>query len=161
MNENSRNECCYLGKIYPIHGRVDETAKKISIIWTGKSFICISPQSGSIDLTAAMIVFYKKEMNKIIKNRLDFYVPSIKQKYKSVKIVNSKNKWGSCDSMGNLTFHWKLAVFPIEVIDYVVVHELCHLVHMNHGRSFWRLVGKIKPNYKELMPVLGTKKVID
>jgi predicted metal-dependent hydrolase len=48
-----------------------------------------------------------------------------------------------------LTFNWKLAMAPLEVIDYVVVHEMCHMVHLNHDRSFWRLVGKIIPDYEQ------------
>ncbi len=69
--------------------------------------------------------------------------------YTAQGISDSKSTWGTCDSMRQLTFNWKLAMAPLEVIDYVVVHEMCHLVHLNHDRSFWRLVGKILPNYEQ------------
>ncbi len=56
---------------------------------------------------------------------------------------------GTCNSKRELTFNWKLAMAPLDVIDYIVIHEMCHMVHMNHDRSFWRLVGKYMPNYDE------------
>jgi len=72
-----------------------------------------------------------------------------KVKPRSIRITDSKATWGTCDSQLQLTFNWRLAMAPIEVIDYVVVHEMCHMVHLNHDRSFWRLVGKMSPNFKE------------
>jgi predicted metal-dependent hydrolase len=73
----------------------------------------------------------------------------------TIEVVESKTKWGSCSSDKNLTFNYRLAMAPIEVIDYVIIHELCHLLHMNHDRSFWRRVGSIMPDYKEKQDFLA------
>jgi predicted metal-dependent hydrolase len=66
-----------------------------------------------------------------------------------VVIRNQKTKWGSCSSKKTLSFNWRLALVPDDVLVYIVIHELCHLVHMNHSNQFWRLVEKKCPTYKE------------
>lgn len=93
--------------------------------------------------------FYINSCKKIIGERIKIYQQQLKVKPKVIEIVESKTKWGSCSSERKLTFNYRLAMAPIEVIDYVVIHELCHLIHMNHDRSFWRRVGSIMPDYKE------------
>ena len=63
-------------------------------------------------------------------------------------IRDMKTRWGSCSSEKNLNFNWKLILAPPEVLDYVVVHELCHLKEMNHSKAFWDEVGKVMPEYE-------------
>jgi predicted metal-dependent hydrolase len=154
-------QCRYLGKLYPLIAVVDESIKKEVIHFDGQSFKCLSPKSGEVDVTKALKSFYKKEAKKVIEQRLKLYQPQIKTKYKAFSIESDDSKWGSCSSLRMLTFNWKLMLFPIEAVDYVVIHELCHLEHLNHDRSFWRLVGKICPDYKNIMPILGTTKTRD
>ncbi|WP_125660562.1 M48 family metallopeptidase [Paenibacillus baekrokdamisoli] len=93
--------------------------------------------------------FYISSCKKIIGERISRYQDQLRVKPKTIEVVESKTKWGSCSSNKNLTFNYRLAMAPIEVIDYVIIHELCHLLHMNHDRSFWRRVGSIMPDYKE------------
>ncbi|MDR6879563.1 SprT family zinc-dependent metalloprotease [Bacillus sp. 3255] len=93
--------------------------------------------------------FYFASCKKIIGERIKIYQAQLKVKPKTIEVEESKTKWGSCSSDKKITFNYRLAMAPIEVIDYVVIHELCHLSHMNHDRSFWRLVGSIMPDYKE------------
>lgn len=71
-------------------------------------------------------------------------------KYNKITIRGQKTRWGSCSRRGNLSFNFMLMQFPESVIDYVLVHELCHLKEMNHSEKFWSLVQTIIPNYKEL-----------
>lgn len=93
--------------------------------------------------------FYFSSCKKIVGERITGYQTALKVKPKSFDIVESRTKWGSCSSDKKLTFNYRLAMAPVEVIDYVIIHELCHLHHMNHDRSFWRRVGSIMPDYKE------------
>ncbi|MBM7567071.1 M48 family metallopeptidase [Paenibacillus sacheonensis] len=93
--------------------------------------------------------FYFASCKKIVSERIPMYQKQLKVTPKSIEIVESITKWGSCSSNKQLTFNYRLAMAPIEVIDYVIVHELCHLTHMNHDRSFWRRVGSVMPDYKE------------
>lgn len=75
----------------------------------------------------------------------DFY----KFKYNKVTIKNQKSRWGSCSRKGNLNFNYKIAALPEKLVDYIVIHELCHLGEFNHSRNFWNLVAKTAPDYKD------------
>ncbi len=161
MIQQPASHCYYLGQSYPLYAKIDPSVKKVTVQWNGEAFICISPEAGKIDLSDALKSFYIKACRKLITQRLKLYQPHMKVKYRSITIESTNDRWGSCSSQRHLTFHWRLMLFPLKVIDYVVVHELCHLMHMNHDRSFWRLVGKIYPEYKEAMAILGTKKTRD
>ena len=68
--------------------------------------------------------------------------------YASIQIRDQRTRWGSCSPRGTLTFNWRLVLAPHAVLDYVVVHELCHLREANHGPAFWRLVEQARPGYK-------------
>ncbi|WP_212391789.1 M48 family metallopeptidase [Sporosarcina beigongshangi] len=93
--------------------------------------------------------FYINSCKTIVAERVKIYQKQLKVTPKMIEIIESKAKWGSCSSDRNLAFNYRLAMAPIDVIDYVVIHELCHIHHMNHDRSFWRRVGSIMPEYKE------------
>jgi predicted metal-dependent hydrolase len=68
-------------------------------------------------------------------------------KWGRVSIKNMKSRWGSCSSKGNLNFHYRIAMLPEELFDYVIVHELCHLKVFNHSQMFWDLVAEKVPDY--------------
>lgn len=92
--------------------------------------------------------FYTRQTKRMIQSRVSYYEEMIKVKSKGVTIVNSPKSWGTCNSRKELTFNYKLSMADPKAIDYVVIHELCHLMHMNHDRSFWRDVGKYDKNFK-------------
>ena len=66
-----------------------------------------------------------------------------------IAIRDQRTRWGSCSSRGTLSFNWRLVLAPLEVADYVVVHELCHLREPNNSPRFWRLVAAVRPGYRE------------
>lgn len=71
----------------------------------------------------------------------------LRVQFKDIRIKNQKTRWGSCSRQGNLNFNWRLIMAPPEVFQYVVAHEVSHLVHMNHSRKFWETVESILPGY--------------
>jgi len=85
----------------------------------------------------------------IIPERVRYYAPKIGVTYNRITIRCQRTRWGSCSSKGNLNFNCLLALFPIEVIDSVVVHELCHRKHMNHSPQFYAEIEKVFPEYKK------------
>jgi len=86
---------------------------------------------------------------KIIPSRVSYFADIIGVDYGRITIRNQKTRWGSCSGKGNLNFNCLLMLAPPEVMDYVIVHELCHRKEMNHSRAFWGEVSKVLPDYKE------------
>jgi predicted metal-dependent hydrolase len=85
-----------------------------------------------------------------IAKRVEYYSQRMGLHYTKLSFRSQKTRWGSCSSKGALSFNWRLAIAPPEVIDYVVVHELAHLKHYNHSSRFWALVETQIPDYKTL-----------
>lgn len=83
-----------------------------------------------------------------IPDRVKYFANLMNVTYGKITIRNQKTRWGSCSSSGNLNFNCKLMLTPPEVIDYVIVHELCHRLQMNHSKKFWHEVEKVLPDYK-------------
>lgn len=88
-----------------------------------------------------------KKAKQVIPERVAYYAPLVGVDYGRITIRNQKTRWGSCSSKGNLNFNVRLMLTPIEVIDSVVVHELCHRIEMNHSERFYREVYRVYPDY--------------
>ena len=84
----------------------------------------------------------------VIPQRVAFFAGQMGVTYGRITIRNQKTRWGSCSQAGNLNFNCRLMKMPPEVLDYVVVHELCHRKQMNHSRAFWEEVEKVLPDYR-------------
>ncbi|SHJ38035.1 M48 family metallopeptidase [Parasporobacterium paucivorans] len=139
----------YLGSFYPIQITEDNGIIRDSVTFSGNMLhICVN-QLEDEKIQKALKRFYYKECKRLIEKRIKYYQSNFKTKPHSISITENNSNWGTCNSFHQLTFNWKLAMAPLDVIDYVVVHEMCHMVHMNHDRSFWRLVGKFIPDYEK------------
>lgn len=86
---------------------------------------------------------------KVISVKVKHYAGLMNVQYGRITIRNQKTRWGSCSSKGNLNFNCLLMLAPDEVVDYVVIHELCHLIEMNHSKAFWKQVEQVMPDYKK------------
>ena len=75
-------------------------------------------------------------------------------KYTRLKIKDNSTRWGSCSSKGNINFSLYLVAFPIDIIDYVIIHELAHLKEFNHSKKFWEIVMNMDNDYKEKISYL-------
>lgn len=139
----------YLGRSYPILISQDADIEKDNAVFEGDKLHVYVKEQNDETIKQALKRFYYQQCKALVEKRVKYYQSEFKTKPRSIRITDSKTNWGTCDSMRNLTFNWKLSMAPMEVIDYVVVHEMCHMLHMNHDRSFWRLVGKIMPKYEQ------------
>ena len=93
--------------------------------------------------------FYRRSSEKILKEKTLIESKKMKLNLKEIKVKSYKSRWGSCSSNGDISYNWKLIMAPEKIIDYVIIHELCHLIHFNHSCNYWREVSKKLPNYKE------------
>ena len=91
---------------------------------------------------------YRSAAKDYFAKRVAYYHTLTGGVYHTIMIRDQKSRWGSCSSRGTLSFNYRLMFAPPKVLDYVVVHELCHLTHMNHSKDFWNMVGRIMPDYK-------------
>jgi len=98
---------------------------------------------------AAFTCWYKERALEIISERVNQCARQYNFNPKQVKITSAKTRWGSCSPNGTLNFTWRLVMAPLDVIDYVVVHELAHLRIKNHSHKFWQAVETIYPEYKK------------
>lgn len=90
----------------------------------------------------------KKQAREILTKRTEYYKEILKVDYERICIGNQKTIWGSCSSRKTISYNCHLVLMPERIIDYVVVHELCHLVEMNHSSDFWQKVSEVLPDYK-------------
>jgi predicted metal-dependent hydrolase len=139
----------YLGNIYPIKIFQDINITQDHVMFEGEKLHVYVKQLDDEKIKQALKRFYYQQCKALVEKSIAYYQSNFKPKPRSIRISDSKRTWGTCDSKLQLTFNWRLAMAPREVIEYVVVHEMCHMIHLNHDRSFWRLVGKIMPDYKE------------
>lgn len=91
---------------------------------------------------------YIETARNIFTQKAAYYARIMGVTYNRIAIREQKTRWGSCSSKGNLNFNYRLHYLPQELMDYVVVHELSHRIHMNHSRDFWALVGQYDKDYK-------------
>lgn len=84
-----------------------------------------------------------------IGQRVSYYAPKVGVTPRSVDVRELGNRWASCSPKGNLAFHWKCMMAPQTIVDYIVVHELCHFHHLDHTDAFWNEVDKVLPAYRE------------
>ena len=99
--------------------------------------------------TAQQLQAVGEEAAQVISARAAYFAPVLGVTYKRITIRTQRTRWGSCSGKGNLNFNRLLVLMPPAVLDYVVVHELCHLKEMNHSTKFWALVESILPDYRQ------------
>lgn len=125
-----------------------DNVKKIE---TNDKFQIIMPQKIEREkILKTLKNWYKKIAKQILEDRLKFIESRIKLKSSLLRISDSKGRWGSCNSKGVITFNFRVIMLPPAIIDYVIIHELCHLVEMNHSKNFWKLVETFLPKAPEL-----------
>jgi len=101
------------------------------------------------DGCALFTTWYRDQARQILGERVAYWAQQYGFKVWKVRISSARTRWGSCSRAGTLSFPWRLVMAPMDIIDYVVVHELAHLRQMNHSWAFWKIVASILPDYKQ------------
>ena len=139
----------YLGQLYQVDVVLEPEFLKPSVGLYGEKIYIMVPSFEEKEMKMMLEQWYRMEAKKIIVDRVALYQEQIGVLVNQIRIKEKKTRWGSASSKGNLNFNWKLVMAPLEVLDYVVIHELCHLKEMNHSSAFWKLVKQYDPDYKE------------
>lgn len=145
----------YLGRTYRLK-LVD--GQESRLVLRDGHFCLLSENGSAPNPDAAFKDFYREKGKVRISDRVTFFEERMGVESKSVKIMELKNRWASCTADGNLNFNWKCMMAPPTVLDYIVVHELAHLICPNHTKAFWNEVDKVMPDYgdrKEWLRVHG------
>jgi len=109
-----------------------------------------------------IISWLKREARKLINERLEKYAAIMGVSYSTVRLSGARTRWGSCSGRDSLNFTWRLILCPIAAIDYVIIHELCHITYKNHSPAFWAMVKRVCPKFKEQKNWLKTnRKLMD
>lgn len=139
----------YMGKSYYVNMIKDETAETITIYFTHSKFHITTPlKYCDTELHNTIESFYKqKAIDKIIP-LTNKWTKIMGVAPEHISFRYSKNRWGSCSSTNRISFNYHLVKLSSSLIEYVVIHELAHILHQNHSKDFWKLVHKHLPDYK-------------
>lgn len=106
-------------------------------------------EKGKRTVEKALTAWYLEHAEGKIRERTGRFAKQLGRLPKSVEVKNHKARWGSCSQTGAIRFNWRIIMMPLSVLDYVIVHELCHLTYLHHSVKFWQEVQSIIPDYKK------------
>ena len=130
----------FLGNIY--HVVYDNKIKSIKL---ARDYLMV-PEKYSDKIIRKLVLWYKKLALNILLERVNYFGNLMQLSPDNVKLTNAKTCWGTCNSKRVVSLNWRLVLLPHELIDYVVVHELAHLVQLNHSKLFWDVVRSVLPD---------------
>jgi len=142
----------YLGEEYVI--RLSEKSDKV--VLSGREIII---PANAKDKKSALLEFFRQQSKLILPQLVQKWSDVMSVTPRSVKITSAKTRWGSCSGKNGICFSLRLICLPVEVIEYVVVHELCHIKHHNHSTAFYAMVESFLPDYKEKIKLMRTFKL--
>lgn len=116
----------------------------------GRFYISLSDNNNSRDETLKKLLtaWYTSNAERKLKERIERYAERLGVKYNNIKLKSFTRQWGSCYLNGDLAFNWRIITAPISIVDYVIVHELCHRLFQNHSKEFWTHLQRVMPDYK-------------
>jgi predicted metal-dependent hydrolase len=147
-NQGQVRSVYYRGRKYLVETR--EERGSTGAVEVEEDRLVVVTQPGLEKNAMAVLERWMRQMARLIINqRIRVMNEKLKLPFNRVFIKGQKTRWGSCSQQKNLNFNWRLIMAPLPVLDYIVAHELAHLVEMNHSRKFWALVEQICPGYIE------------
>ena len=147
---DSGSEIAYLGKRYRLQV-IDNCSRTLVMLAEGQLTLQLSTRirkPRSVAVQQQLELWYRQQAQQWLEQRVLYWSRQTGLCPQSVSARSYRRKWGCCNSRGELRFNWLLILAPEPIIDYVVIHELCHLQEMNHSPAFWDLVRQFYPEYK-------------
>ncbi len=139
----------YLGQLLPLIRCHTDTAN-LSLTKEANRFLLFAPPSASSDTLRCLIAdWYRRKARRILTQRTAYYAKRMELTYERIAIREQKTRWGSCSSKKNLNYNWHIIELLPACIDYLVIHELCHLSHFDHSEAFWQMVARYDPDYRK------------
>ena len=139
----------YLGEDYQLQVELDIYLSRPEVNLSRERLVVCTPTRDGNTIEKAIEGWYRQRAKEKIQERVNYYQHMIPKEINRVLIKDQKKRWGSCSSKDNLNFNWRIVMAPLTVLDYIVVHEMCHLINLNHSKEFWKLVSTILPDYKD------------
>lgn len=139
----------FLGKKYNIH--YISGLKRIEL---SEETLIIPYEMKDKNVITKIKNWFVKQAKTILKERIEYFADVMQIDYASVTINNSKSRWGSCDSNRNIKLNFRLIMLPHKTIDFVIIHELAHIIEFNHSKDFYKIISLIMPSYKLQQKVL-------
>lgn len=148
----------YLGNEYPVHIIYDSSYKSIRVVFSGRTlkspydcqhFIIYSNTHDEEIMKKAMEKWYREKTMEIVTEKIKLYENCFKDKVSEIKVKEQKRRWASCTGKNAILFNWRCSMAREDVIEYIVVHEMCHFEHRDHSKNFWNRVESVMPDYKE------------
>lgn len=140
----------FFGRKLGIEHRYDESLRRHRLELNEDTLRILSPEGDKASLGTIYSAWLRLKAEQYIPGRVREMAARHGFRVNKITIRGQKTRWGSCSRGGNLSFNFKLMSYSSAIIDYVIVHELCHLKEMNHSKDFWNLVEGIVPDYKML-----------
>lgn len=139
----------YLGNEYILEILVDKITIGTSVSLENNKLIVRANSNNKDVIQRALKKWYTDETLGIVKERINYYKLFFEDTVTSIKIKDQKSRWASCTYKNEILFNLRCSMMPIQIIDYIVVHEMCHMEHRNHSKDFYLAVERILPDYKE------------
>ncbi|AEV67206.1 M48 family metallopeptidase [Acetivibrio clariflavus] len=138
----------YFGRNYSLQIQTDKNIKKPEVqLYRGK-FHVTAPSKNEDVIKQAMEQWYREKTQEKVLERVQYYQHFFKKRPADVKVKEQQKRWASCTSKDELLFNWRCVMAPSHVLDYIVVHEMCHMYYKNHSQEFWDMLASIMPDYK-------------
>lgn len=139
----------YLGRNYSLQIHVDDTLQNNSSVklFRGKFHVNVKEKNDEL-IKDAMEAWYREKTEEQVKKRIKYYQKFFNKKPKGIKVKEQKKRWASCTSNDELLFNWRCVMAKSTALDYIIVHEMCHMYYMNHSQEFWDLVVSVIADYE-------------
>ena len=139
----------YLGRNYSLQIHIDRTLQNNSSVklFRGKFHFNVKEKDDEL-IKTAMEAWYREKTEEQVKKRVKYYQKYFNKQPTAIKVKEQKKRWASCTLNNELLFNWRCVMAKSIALDYIIVHEMCHMYYMNHSQEFWNLVASIMADYE-------------